>query len=454
MRGSLGFALVCVVAACGTGHDTEDEAGDKHDSRGEPSSESKVMSAHGERAERKLTYYEDVKPIIDAKCTQCHVDGGIGPLPLTTFEEVDLVKELVALDVSQGKMPPWRANAALNFYVGERRLTPEQKDTIVRWVKQGGKEGNPDKEPPPPPAVERGLSRIDGTMQFEQPFTPSGKEVDEYRCVPLKWPYEETKYVTGLSVEPDRRDMVHHGVVYFVQPDGAAALLERDAETEEVGYPCTGVTVGGGAWLTSYEPGGYGQDFPGGLGFEVKPGSLFVVQMHYNTANGAFPDQSRLDYKVEDHVDRIGRVQLLMNPLWIRGEMQIPAGEPDVMHAYAMQPVRSEAAARDGLALYWVDLHMHVLGRSGVIGLVRADGTREGLLDIPDWSFAWQETYILQKPVTLYAGDQLYVECHFDNSPEHQTMIDGQLPPPRDVNWGDHTSDEMCLGAVLLGPPE
>ena len=444
----LSFVLACFLASCSSSHDVDPDGRSSRNDREDDDDRPSVSS----RGSKSLTYYEDVKPIIDAKCTACHVDGGIGPLPLTSFEEVDLVKELVSLDVSQGKMPPWRANAALDYYVGERRLTTEQKDTIVQWVKQGAVEGDPDAEPEPPPSAPRGLSRIDGTMKFEKPFMPSGKEVDEYRCVPLKWPYDETKYVTGLSVEPDRREMVHHGVVYFVPPENAEEVLERDAMTEEVGYPCTGVNVGGATWLTSYEPGGYGQDVPGGLGFEVKPGSLFVLQMHYNTMNGAFPDQSRIDYKVEDQVDRVGRVQLLMNPLWLAGAMRIPAGEPDVVHSTAMRAV--PATATTELALYWADLHMHTLGKSGSIGVVHADGTREGLLDIPDWSFAWQETYILRKPVRLAAGDQLYVECHFDNTPEHQTPIDGQRPQPRDVNWGDHTSDEMCLGAVLIGPPE
>jgi hypothetical protein len=437
--------LACVVASCTASHDSDSA---EHSDGDEPSP-SKGAASH----DKKLTYYADVKPIIDAKCTQCHVDGGIGPLPLTSYDEVHLVKDLVALDVSQGKMPPWRANAALDYYVGERRLTQEQKDTIVHWVKQGAREGDPEDEPEPPPAAKRGLTRIDGSLKFEKPFMPSGKEIDEYRCVPLKWPYEETKYVTGLSVEPDQRVMVHHGVVYFVQPQNAEEVLKRDAETEELGYPCSGVNVGGATWLTSYEPGGYGQDVPGGLGFEVKPGSLFVLQMHYNTINGAFPDQSRIDFTVEDHVDRIGRVQLLMNPLWLAGFMPIPAGNPDVTHAASMRPIGMTSSTSE-LALYWVDLHMHTLGKSGSIGIVHADGTREGLLHIPDWAFGWQETYILREPARLRAGDQLYVECHFDNSPEHQTPIDGQRPQPRDVNWGDHTSDEMCLGAVLVGPPE
>ncbi len=457
LRGTLCTLLVCVVAGCTSSHDIEEKragrpgAGADNDDDGDTSEAG--SSGSKSTIDRDLTYYGDVKPIIDAKCGACHFDGGIGPLPLTTFDEVHLVKDLVKIDVEQGIMPPWRANAALDFYVADRRLTAEQKQTIVEWVKQGAAEGNPEDEPEPEPQPQRGLSRVDGTMKFEKPFMPSGKEVDEYRCIPLEWPYQETKYVTGLSVEPDRREMVHHGVVYFVQPESAAMVRARDAETpDETGYPCNGVNVGGASWLTSYEPGGYGQDVPGGLGFEVRPGSLFVLQMHYNTINGAFPDQSRIDFKVEDQVDRVGRVQLLMNPLWIAGFMNIPAGQEDVMHAYAQRPVGM--AADRSYDLYWVDLHMHQLGSSGSIGVMRADGTREGLLGIPDWDFAWQETYILRKPVRINPGDRLYVECHWDNSPENQPMVDGQRTQPRDINWGDHTTDEMCLGAVLTGPPE
>ncbi|HKU38445.1 MAG TPA: monooxygenase [Polyangiales bacterium] len=435
-----------MIASCTSSHDMD---GKRREERQPSSDKSDEVKESEDDLGEPLSYYADVKPIIDAKCTACHVEGGIGPLPLTSYDEVAQVKDLVAHDVKIGKMPPWRANAAMDFYVSERRLTADQKDKIVRWVKQGAPEGDPEDEPEPEPAPPRGLTRVDGTLKFARPYTP--KVNDEYRCIVLKWPYTETKYVTGLSVEPDRREMVHHGVLYFVRPDGAEAVLKRDAESEEEGYPCTGVTGGGGAWLTSYEPGGYGQDIPGGLGFEIPPGSLFVLQMHYTTLNGAFPDQSRLDYTVEDHVDRVGRVSLLMNPLWLAGFMPIPAGEPDVVHAAAMTPVTASASGPS--EVYWADLHMHQLGKSGSIGIVRANGERVGLLDIPSWAFEWQETYVLRKPVRLNAGDRMYVECHYDNSAEHQPLIDGQRAEPRDVNWGDHTSDEMCLGAVLIGPP-
>src|SRR5690554_1270711 len=45
------------------------------------------------------TYYRDVKPIIDARCTTCHVPDSIAPFPLRTFEEVKEVAPLVKASV-------------------------------------------------------------------------------------------------------------------------------------------------------------------------------------------------------------------------------------------------------------------------------------------------------------------------------------------------------------------
>jgi len=84
------------------------------------------------------------------------------------------------------------------------------------------------------------------------------------------------------------------------------------------------------------------------------------------------------------------------------------------------------------------------------MAIARANGMIEPLLQILDWSYQWQETFMLREPIKLYPGDQLIVECHFDNTAENQAVFDGQRLVPRDVNWGDGTTDEMCLGNVLI----
>lgn len=42
----------------------------------------------GEREALELTYTQDVRPILEARCMGCYAEGNIGPFSLTTYEEV------------------------------------------------------------------------------------------------------------------------------------------------------------------------------------------------------------------------------------------------------------------------------------------------------------------------------------------------------------------------------
>jgi hypothetical protein len=339
-----------------------------------------------------------------------------------------------------------------DYVIGDRRLTAAQKEIMLSWLGQGAPEGDPDDEPETAlDTTPRTLDRVDVSLELPEPYTPQ-IQPDDYRCFVMEWPHDETKYVTGIDIVPDQRAMMHHAIVYHVQPENAAAARNRDAQEEGPGYTCFGGAGGTAAWLQSYEPGGYAQMVPGGLGFEIRPGSVMILQVHYNSLNGLETDSSRVDFTLEDSVPSVGKVILIMNPLWVGGAMPIPAGEADVPFSYRG---RSASLAADrAYGLYWVDLHMHQLGRSGRIGILRADRPNEleVLLDVPEWDFGWQETYLLKERNVLNPGDQLYVECHFDNTDANQGMVNGERLPTRDVNWGDGTTDEMCLGNVLAAP--
>ncbi|HEX6244012.1 MAG TPA: monooxygenase [Polyangiales bacterium] len=401
-----------------------------------------------------LTYFEHAKPIIDQKCGPCHSEGGIGPMQFGSYKDVKPLLPLIKADISADIMPPWRATGELDVFEGDRRLSPKQKKTLLRWIDDGGEEGDPESEPEALPKTARALPRIDETLTLPSSFEPN-LEPDTYRCFVFEWPHDTTKFITGLSVEPERREMVHHAIVYLIGPNAAQGIRDRDAAEEGEGFECFS-SAGLGAWITSYEPGGYGQEFSGGVGMQVQPGSVIVLQVHYNTLKGKFQDRSRVDLMLADEVERAGRTTLIMNYLWLAenplvrgGTMLIPANEPDVVHRYQGAPL-GLTGAND---IFGVDLHMHTLGRAGSIGIVRrGSGEMETLLDIPDWAFEWQETYRFKEPVRLEQGDQLWVECRFDNTADKQPMIDGKRLEPRDVRWGEGTTDEMCLGNVLTAP--
>ncbi|MET0342068.1 MAG: monooxygenase [Polyangiales bacterium] len=399
--------------------------------------ETVATSAQTASAGRTLTYYRDVKPIVDQKCAQCHTQGGGGHFSLTSFADVKPRARLIEAAVESEAMPPWRASGPLDQYQGDRRLTAQQKRTILDWIAQGAQEGSAADAPRKPPAPRRGLARVDQKLGIGT-YTP--KDGDDYRCFVLDWENDQTQYITGLSIEPGDKELVHHGIVYLVSPDRAASVRQSDERDPDLGYRCMG---GPGAWLTSYEPGGFGEENPGGVGFRVRPGSLLVLQMHYNTNYKRGTDTSHVELTLEDEVAKVGEVDLISG-----GRLFIPAGERDAEHRYEGRP--STFAADGTYDFYWADLHMHTRGTSAKMGIIRADSGREvNLLDIPAWAFEWQETYLFQKPVRLHPGDELYLECHFDNTPENQPVLNGARLPVRDVTWGERTIDEMCLGNVL-----
>ena len=57
--------------------------------------------------------------------------------------------------------------------------------------------------------------------------------------------------------------------------------------------------------------------------------------------------------------------------------------------------------------------------------VLRSDGSRTCLLDIPKWNFHWQGFYRFRDPVPLHAGDRVLMECHWDNSPANLVSVCG-----------------------------
>jgi hypothetical protein len=57
---------------------------------------------------------------------------------------------------------------------------------------------------------------------------------------------------------------------------------------------------------------------------------------------------------------------------------------------------------------------------------------------------------MLVQPKTARPGDSLSLECHWDNSASNQPIVNGVRQAPIDLNWGEGTNDEMCLGGFFI----
>jgi len=422
-----------LVAACGGG---DDATGDDVVSEG-------------------VTYYEALKPVVDAKCVSCHTADGIAPFALDTF--ADLVEHAaeVELNVAQGVMPPWPPDPECNDYFAERSLDDDQKALFTAWVEDGRLEGNAANEAEPIDVETSAMSRVDVSMEMSATYTPqtTADNPDDYRCFIIPFPdsIDTTKYITGFRAVPGNPKVVHHVIAFYASPGNLAEYQALDDAEPGDGYTCFGAAGGASqpVMLGGWAPGSLGSDFPPDTGLRIEPGSAVIMQVHYNVLTaGVEPDQTRVEMKIDDAVDKVAIVQPWANPSWLNSDaMHIPAGEEDVMHEFAFDATFLTGGA---FTIYAAGMHQHTLGTQNKATIERADGSSECLVQIDDWNFHWQGSYGLREPTVFNPGDALKVECHWDNSPENQPMVNGEQRPPADVYWGEGTTDEMCVGFFYL----
>lgn len=396
------------------------------------------------------TYHHDVEPVVRARCAGCHDGSGIAPLPLRDYSEVSAAKAVVRDAVEQRIMPPWGASRACAGYEADASLTDEQIETIVRWVSEGAAEGEPGPGAAVPPFTP-GLSRVDLELPMPERYAPPPGQ-SSYRCFVIDWPLTEATHITGFRARPGNVERVHHALAYAAPPEVVPDFRALDAADEGPGYACAagpGLIDRRVSWVGSWEPGSQGDEYPGGTGFAVVPGSALVVQLHYDGTFG--DDLTTFELKLERDVEREAWVMTWADPGWITTDtgMLIRAGDAHATHAYFADPTVLQSDGQP-LTVRGVSLHLHRLGTRGGLSIRHPDGSSSCLLDIPRWDFGWQRSYRLASPRELRPGDRLGIECEWDNSAENQPLSNGAPRPPRDRSWGPGTDDEMCMGALLV----
>jgi hypothetical protein len=95
---------------------------------------------------------------------------------------------------------------------------------------------------------------------------------------------------------------------------------------------------------------------------------------------------------------------------------------------------------------------MHLLGRSITVDVNKGTPQARRVLDIAVWDFDDQGSRPLADPVSIGPGDTITVTCRHDQAlRDLLPAFAGQAE--RYVVWGEGTTDEMCLGIVMLTRP-
>jgi hypothetical protein len=427
---------------------------------GDPSQEPQRQLAGG------FTYHGDARAIIEEKCVTCHEAGGIAPFPLDSYEKVKAVSAAAAFSVENRSMPPWHPTDGYTSFADSRALTPEQEFILLNWLQGEMPLGDPATYEAPPTKTSKSSDDYNLRLALPQAYTPTLRP-DDHRCFAIEWPLDEFSYVTGVDVQPDQVEEVHHVIVSIAEPEDAETYYAENGEDGRPGWYCLGMGGVSGAPLPrqigGWVPGAGREPPPEGTGIGVKPGSVMIVQMHYNTlVADPRPDQSLILVETAEEVERPASSSLITDPRWLApGGMPIAAGDPNARHAVTLPTnilalVRGEPAGI-GIADPWVlhngFIHMHTRGTTGRLTLLRKNGTKQVMLDIREWDFNWQSTYQFERELLMEPGDRIKLECTWDNTDANQDIVNGVQQKAQYIEWGDGTGDEMCLYSILMTEP-
>jgi len=389
-----------------------------------------VSSAAVAAATPPPTFDRDVAPVIDQNCMACHRPGEVGPFSLTNYAEVKRKARSLLKAVDAGIMPPWPARSHGEF-LNERVLTAAQKQTLHDWVLAGEPEGNAADLPVSPQFTEGWqLGPPDREIAPSTAFALSADGNDVYRCFILPTHEATDRWVSAVELRPGNRKVVHHALL-FIDTTGAARKLAAQAGGDSyASFGGVGFAPQGG--LGGWAPGITPQPLPDGVGYFLPKGADIVLQIHYHKDGKPETDATRIGiYFSKGPVDKRYR----SFPLAYRA-LDIPAGDAH----YTVQ--RTFPKSPRNITLLGVTPHMHWLGRQMEVSVATPDGKRQELIDIPNWDFNWQTIYRYRTPIKIPAGSRFTLQASYDNSKDNPKNPNAV---PREVHWGEQTTDEMCL---------
>ncbi len=321
------------------------------------------------------------------------------------------------------------------------------------------------------------------------PTSPDGTGTDDYHCFVLDPKLKKDAYITGTNILPGNPDVVHHVILFKVDPEHVDNVHAMDAAEEGQGWTCFGNTGFGNEgpqlddapWLGAWAPGGEESVIGTGYGKELRKGSLIVMQVHYNLLKGQEPDISATQLRLMPRSADLTplRTMLLPGPVELpcRPGKQGPLCDRDA----ALADVKQRFGQREGSTadlLYFlcggeprpgatqsclrtiaqpttlraVAGHMHLLGQEIQVTVNPGQPDERVILDIDPWDFDDQSSRTIE-PISLDWGDQVEVRCTHSQRLRDQLPAFSKAREDRYVLWGEGTTDEMCLGILTVTTP-
>ncbi|PCH61084.1 MAG: hypothetical protein COC19_05115 [SAR86 cluster bacterium] len=367
-------------------------------------------------------YSTEIAPLLIEKCVDCHMEGGIAPFAMNSHQMVLGWAPMMKETLMTKRMPPAQVDPNINHFDNARYMSTEQLQALVHWIDAGAPRGKGDD---PLTLVEAKQSQ----WQLDEPdyivevpsFTVPATGVMDYENVIVDLPFEEDVWIKSVQHIPGDRRVLHHLLSYIVPADYAEAIIEGENDNYR-------------EFLEGYAPGkDEAVTFPDNTGVFVPKGSAVQMSVHYTTFGKETIDSTLLGlWLAETEPEHQYSTYSLSHS---GSNLLIPPGVSD--HRMSASHV-----FEDEVVLHGLRPHMHFRGKEMRFSVIYPDGSKDDILNVPNYNFAWQPTYRLSQPMLLPAGSRVMIEGAFDNSQYNL----GNPDPATTVSGGQQSWDEMFIG--------
>jgi hypothetical protein len=385
--------------------------------------------------DRATTFSRDVAPILQKSCQTCHHAGTSAPMPLVTYEEVRPWARAIKERVVTRDMPPWHLDKTVGIrkYKNDRSLSDGEIATIARWVDSGAPQGDPADTPPPlkfAPESEWYIGKPDLLVTTEKDFVmyPNGPDwwIDQYAEVRIP----EDRWIKAMEIKPSNPKIVHHAVIYAIEPDAPE------------GTPETGIQ------LHEYAVGKYGDIFSENTGRLLKAGTRLRFDMHYFAIGSEQHNHTTIAFRFYPKGE-VPKYQVRSIPVrnTPNEELEIPPNSVVRTDGYFRLPKNARIDS--------FQPHMHMRGRGMTLEAIKLDNTTEILSSVDHFNFNWHINYIYADEVAplLPAGTVLHMIGIHDNTAANRRNPD----PSMWAGFGERSVDDMVqvwLDVVYLDDAE
>ena len=399
-------------------------------------SASTTKSATNNKQSAIPTFTRDIAPILQKSCQTCHHSGTSAPMSLVTYEEVRPWARSIQQRVVNRDMPPWHLDKSVGIrhYKNDRSLSDAEIGTIVRWVDAGAPQGSQADLPKPltfRPETDWFIGEPDLKVTTPNDFTmyATGPDwwIDQFADVTLT----EDRWIKAMEIKPSNPKVVHHVVVYAIEPDAPE------------GTPETGVQ------LHEYAVGKYGDIFGDNTGRLLKKGTKLRFDMHYFAIGSEQHNKTTIAFKfypkgvVPKYQVRSYAIRNIPND-----DLEVPPNSLVRTDGYFRLPRNARVDS--------FQPHMHMRGRGLTVEAIDPVTNRTTVLSSVDhFDFNWHINYVYaddQAPL-LPAGTILHLIGVHDNTSANRRNPD----PNMWVGFGERSVDDMLqvwLDIVYLDDAE